>query len=156
MGVSLFCFLSVLLFNFIMKTIEEIRTENLNSLIDKHGGNTKFALKIDKEQAQISQWAKNAPDSRTKKPRVINSESCRNIEKTLNIETGWMDNDHSKKTSIQNGHPWPFDIPYEDFALLLKDKSEKSTIKNIEDIMLGAVNRIKADRSRLAKSAAKA
>ena len=77
-----------------MKTAEEIRTENLKRLIQLHGGSGKFAEIIGKDPVQISQWARNAPDSKMKRPRVISSDSCRHIERVLNLEIGWMDHDH--------------------------------------------------------------
>lgn len=83
-----------------MRNIEEIRTENLNELIELHGGVKNFATKIDRSQTQVSQWKNNSPDSRTGKPRVINSGSCRMIEDRLNLPNNWMDVDHSESNAL--------------------------------------------------------
>ena len=79
-----------------MKTSEEIRTENLRKLVQIHGGNGKFAEKIGKDQVQVSQWVKNAPDWKTGRQRIVSADSCRHIEKALGLETGWMDHDHEQ------------------------------------------------------------
>lgn len=79
-----------------MKKIEEIRTENINALIEKHGGLNPFSDLLGKQRAQVDQWAKNYKDANGK-PRYIGSRSCRQIEKTLGLPDGWMDIDHSKE-----------------------------------------------------------
>ena len=79
-----------------MKKIEEIRTENINALIEKHGGLNPFSDLLGKQRAQVDQWAKNYKDANGK-PRYIGSRSCRQVEKTLGLPDGWMDIDHSKE-----------------------------------------------------------
>lgn len=84
-----------------MKSIEEIRTENLNRLIEQCGSVKNFAEKIERSTTQVSQWKKNHPDSRTGKPRVPNSGSCRMIETKFNLPTGWMDIDQNQEVEDQ-------------------------------------------------------
>lgn len=84
-----------------MKSIEEIRTENLNRLIEQCGSVKNFAEKIGRSTTQVSQWKKNHPDSRTGKPRVPNSGSCRMIEAKFNLPTGWMDIDQNQEAENQ-------------------------------------------------------
>ncbi len=80
-----------------MATVEEVRTVNLNALIEKYGGFQSFAEKIDRERSQIEQWARNYLNAQGK-PRYISSKSCRYIEGRLNLPTGWFDQDHSEKS----------------------------------------------------------
>ena len=78
-----------------MKTIEEIRRENLNILIGEFPSAASFSEKIGKSPSQVSQWKNSSIDSKSGKPRNIDSETAREIEKALEKEKGWMDHDHS-------------------------------------------------------------
>ncbi|MFV5212808.1 hypothetical protein ACLIIZ_03655 [Azonexus caeni] len=80
-----------------MKTIEEIRLDNLRALVNEAGGVTRFAETSGKQQAQISQLLNRAKDSKTGKPKAIGSSQARELEKAANKETGWLDNDHSRE-----------------------------------------------------------
>lgn len=71
-----------------MKTIEEIRLENLRSLIAKLGGPESFSMKIGKTPNQISQLAN--------EHKGIGSKIAREVEEAINLERGWLDNDHSR------------------------------------------------------------
>lgn len=77
-----------------MKTIEEIRRQNLKLLIVKYGGNASMSEKIGKSAAQVSQWSNASRDSLSGRPRSISSDACREIEGVLGLEVGWLDNDH--------------------------------------------------------------
>lgn len=80
-----------------MKTIEEIRKENLARLIQSttDGNITKFSTNIDKSHSQISQII-NASTTETGKPKGMGSNLAREIEKKLRLERGWMDHDHGE------------------------------------------------------------
>ena len=75
-----------------MKTIEELRAEKLNKLLDKSGSVADLAKKLDKSYAQVWQWINRWPRSKTGKPSAISSESARYIEAKFNKPSGWMDN----------------------------------------------------------------
>lgn len=75
---------------------EEIRTQNIRSLVEQYGY-PKLVAMIDRSQSQISQWANNSLNSRTKKPSYISGQSCRMIEKALNLPIGWMDTNHREE-----------------------------------------------------------
>jgi hypothetical protein len=77
-----------------MKTIEEIRRKNIEILIEEAGSSTKLAAAMGKSDSQISQWAKGSLDSKTKKPRGISDDICREFEEKYKKPRGWMDNDH--------------------------------------------------------------
>lgn len=78
-----------------MKSIDEIRVENLLILIKRYGSIQKLADALDRSHGQISQWKNRAKSSKTGKPRGMESETARWIEKTLKIPENWLDTDHS-------------------------------------------------------------
>ncbi len=77
-----------------MKTVEEIRRENLQILIDGYtsGNATKFGDIVGRSQSQISNLLKHV--------REIGSALARDIEIELNLERGWMDHDHGEKAPL--------------------------------------------------------
>jgi hypothetical protein len=79
-----------------MMTIDEIRRENLAALIKELGGVSTFAEKIAKSDSQVSQWRNASVDSKTKKPRGISDDACRDIEEKCGKPRGWMDNNHNE------------------------------------------------------------
>lgn len=79
-----------------MRTIEEIRLDNLLVLITEQGSTNNFCEKIGKSYAQVNQWVNRSIDHKSKKPRSINSLSARNIEDKCNKPAGWMDNVHDE------------------------------------------------------------
>lgn len=78
-----------------MKTIDEIRRDNIQVLIDEHGGNKSLADLLGKSEAQVSQLLHGSKDSKTGKPRGMNNTTARSIEAKCGKERGWLDNDHS-------------------------------------------------------------
>ena len=73
-------------------TICEVRKRNLETLISEYGSLRALAESIGHTStAQISQWRKSAPDSKTGKPRVVSNKSARNIELKCGKPEGWMD-----------------------------------------------------------------
>lgn len=102
-----------------MKTSKELRYDNLLRLLDQLGSVQALAERLGKSHAQISQLKTKAKDSKTGKIRGIGDDLAREIEMTLNLEIGWMDNDHSKNP------PTPFTFNF------IKPLS-KTTIKVVE------------------------
>jgi hypothetical protein len=80
-------------------TIAEIRRANLQRLIDERGTQRALADAADVSPAQISQWIKAAPDSKTGKPRVVSDESARALEACSGKPVGWMDHLHGDQPS---------------------------------------------------------
>lgn len=66
-----------------MQTVEETRLTRLNMLITKAGGASILAGKLQRAEAQISQYVTHK--------RNMGSDFARYVEKTLELETGWMD-----------------------------------------------------------------
>lgn len=81
-------------------TIEETYRKRLKMLTDEYGGQKKLSEVIEKSPAQISQWIKAAPDSKTGKPRSLKSETAREIEKRTNKPIGWFDQPVDSDSSL--------------------------------------------------------
>ena len=78
-----------------MRTVGEIRRNNLEELIRQHGSlaelNDKLALP--RTDATLSQIRNQSLSSRGKR-RSMGDELARRIESALGLEVGWMDNTH--------------------------------------------------------------
>jgi hypothetical protein len=77
-----------------MKTISEIRRENLALLIGEHGSIAALNAKIGmaRTDATLSQIRNQSPDSKTGVPKSMGDAVARRIETGLGLEVGWMDN----------------------------------------------------------------
>lgn len=78
----------------VLKTIDDIRRENLRALAREVGGPAALARQVGVNEAQLSQWLNGSPDSRTGKPRGMRSVSCRRIEEATGKPGGWLDVSH--------------------------------------------------------------
>lgn len=78
-----------------MKTIEEIRRDWLNLLIEQHKtiANLNVALGRAKTDATLSQIRNKASDSKSGNPRNMGSPLAREIEEKLGLEVGALDHD---------------------------------------------------------------
>ena len=80
-----------------MLTNEEIRRWNTRTLADRAGGVARFALLIDRAQAQVSHIIGKNPS------KVIESKQARHIESSCSVATGWLDVPHVREwLSIHN------------------------------------------------------
>lgn len=79
-----------------MSTLEETRRANLVILRNEEGSNKALADKIGISEAQLSQWIKASPDSKTGRPRGMKAESARRIERAAGREEGWLDVPHDR------------------------------------------------------------
>lgn len=95
-----------------MKTIEEIRRDWLNLLIDQHKtiANLNAALGRAKTDATLSQIRNKASDSKSGNPRNMGSPLAREIEERLGLEVGTLDHDpreadqNNENTDILNAY----------------------------------------------------
>lgn len=88
-----------------MDTIDETRLKRLRLLIASNGTQANLARAVKKSPAQISQWVNRSEDAKTGKPRVMDSDSAREIEAELSLERGWMDQ------PVDDGpSSWPFPL----------------------------------------------
>ena len=81
-----------------MKTIDEIRLDNLLLAIGRAGTATALAEKSGLSAAYISQIKNRQPDSKTGKPKNMGDDAARKIEAGIGEMRGWMDVDHSTST----------------------------------------------------------
>ena len=79
-----------------MKTVEEIRRERLQQLVDKFGGLASLCEALGYARTQTAGLGRilnaNIRHDRDGKPYVMGSSMAREIEEKLQIEPGWMDN----------------------------------------------------------------
>lgn len=96
---------SLTLSNTRMKTIDQIRRENLTILRDECGGVGKLAERLERGVSQVSQWLNASLNSATGKPRNMNDETCRYIEEKMGKQRGWMDAPHlAVEQTDENGN----------------------------------------------------
>ena len=83
----------------LMKTIAEIRLENLRDLIEKQGSQERVASLAETSPVYLSQLLNRAPDRKTGKLRQIGDDMARKLEAGCQKEIGWMDNIHHAAVS---------------------------------------------------------
>jgi hypothetical protein len=79
------------------------RRLNVTALIEQAGGPTEFGRKIERDQAQVSQWTSST------NPKPIGGRLARHIEKSLGHEPGWLDTPHSESELSRRSQPMRFD-----------------------------------------------
>lgn len=77
------------------KTCEEIRRENLLTLIKEAGGEFALAERYGCTEANIKTMARAYKDSKSGTPKGIGSKAARHLETTMSKPHGWMDHDHA-------------------------------------------------------------
>jgi hypothetical protein len=87
-----------------MKTVDEIRRENLAVLRDEAGGVGKLAELIERGTAQVSQWLNGSLNSKTQKPRGMNDDTARHIEVRCSKPKGWLDKAHGEPGQVSAGN----------------------------------------------------
>lgn len=101
-----------------MQTIDDTRHERLLQLIEEHRTQAALAKVIGKSPAQISQWVNRSPNSKTGKPRVMDSATARDIERACGKPQGWMDSppDAPRSPAIEGERPPSVNHVTQDFA----------------------------------------
>lgn len=90
-----------------MKTISEIRVDNLDALIKEFGTQDKVAELGETSSVYLSQVRNQTPDVKTGKPREMGNPIARKLEIGCNKERGWMDHEHD----IEGAKPAPLVYP---------------------------------------------
>lgn len=90
-----------------MKTVDEIRRENLAALIKEAGSQAELSKKTGKSASQISQWLNASAKSGSGKPRVMGNAMARQMEVVLGKPTGWMDQQNTRGSQLVNIEPGP-------------------------------------------------
>lgn len=98
-----------------MKTINEIRLDNLEALITEFGKAELVAEKGETSSVYLSQIRNRAPDKKTGKLRQMGDDIARKLERGCNKEIGWMDNTH--QTSAALLYSKAADTPFEAHAV---------------------------------------
>jgi hypothetical protein len=70
--------------------VSTTRRLNVAALIEQAGGPTEFGRRIERDQAQVSQWTSQA------NPKPIGGRLARHIERSLGYEPGWLDTPRSE------------------------------------------------------------
>jgi hypothetical protein len=84
-----------------MRSIDDIRTENLQNLAAEHKGTGGLAKALGKKPSQISMWLNRTTSNG--RARAISGPSCRAAELLLGKPPGWMDVDHSVSPMTGDG-----------------------------------------------------
>ena len=93
----------------VMKSIEEIRRENIRWLVRRDGDITQaeLARRMEVSPTQVQQWKRG--------DRTPESDSCRRIEIAAKLPPGWMDQDHTptepRASSALDNNATPNDAP---------------------------------------------
>lgn len=108
-----------------MKTIQEIRRENLNFLIEQYGSlaNLNSVLGRSRTDGTLSQIRNAAINKSSGKRRAMGNAVAREIEKILNLGYGWMDIEHDNTSAIEDINNDVFDL-HQDFLIPSIDSSE--------------------------------
>lgn len=92
--------LAFCLLNVGMKSIDDIRRENLAELVAEFHGITPLAARLDRSHSQVSQLLTGAKDSKTGKRRGMRSTTARYIEDRCGKPGGWMDSEHPSANNL--------------------------------------------------------
>lgn len=83
--------------------VTTIRSRNVALLVQRFGGPTEFGRRIEREQAQVSQWTS------ATNPKPIGGRLARYIESKLGHERGWLDAPQWEDAPASHSHPVRFD-----------------------------------------------
>lgn len=83
-----------------MKDIDEIRRENLATLVGELGSVTALAKRAGRSDSQISQLLNGSANSKTGKPRGMRKETARMLESAAGKPAGWLDVDHAYPEAV--------------------------------------------------------
>jgi len=85
-----------------MKTIEEIRLENLKTLCSQFKSQRQFAAHVEKSHTQINQMLRNSASR-----AAIGSAVAREIEEKCGKPRGWLDHNHADFPIESTGYVFP-------------------------------------------------
>lgn len=88
-----------------MKTVSEIRLDNLELLIADLGTQERVAEAGGTSSVYLSQIKNRTPDKKTGKPRQMGDDMARKLEEGCKKERGWMDNIHTQPLAYTTTQP---------------------------------------------------
>lgn len=74
--------------------IDDIRRENMATLVEEFGGVLGLANKLTRSESQISQWLNGSAHSATGKQRGMRAVTAKWISETCGKPSNWLDTDH--------------------------------------------------------------
>lgn len=114
-----------------MLTVEEIRRKNLQSLVERHNGMANLCEKLGYARNETAALTRiqnaNVRHDRGGKPYNMGSPMAREFELKLNLEPGWMDNDHDSQVNVtqldlpRETGQWPFSVEPQRLKVLNKE-----------------------------------
>lgn len=86
-----------------MKTVEDIRRENLGRLVEQSGGITALNTRLGRSarDSTFNQILNKSPNSRGGKPKSMGPRMARAVEDSLSLPSGWMDTQHDQEAVTQ-------------------------------------------------------
>lgn len=90
-----------------MKTIAEIRLDNLDLLIAEKGTQELVAALAGTSSVYLSQIKNRAADTKTGKLRQMGDDMARKLESGCEKEVGWMDNLHPEFAAAESPRAYP-------------------------------------------------
>lgn len=133
-------FLSEMLSNPDMKSVSEIRLENLERLVKEAGTADALAERSGISPVYVSQIRSRAIDAKTGRPRNLGSSASRKMEVGMEKPTGWMDKDHNQ--SDASGSSWPFkrinQADYQKLSDSQKDAIEDWVMNQVDSFLSDA------------------
>lgn len=99
--------ISDLVFTCHMKTVSEIRRENIEILVSQTVSKTIRELSelSDVSAAYLSQVRNSLPDSKTGKAKELGDKAAEKLEIAMGKPRGWMDHPHDEQPFNKNDHP---------------------------------------------------
>lgn len=102
-----------------MKTVEEVRRQRLEMLVDQFKSLVALNVKLDldKRDSTLSQYRNKSENSKSGTPKAMGSDLARRLELACGKEVGWMDTDPTL---------WPFErIDHRKIVALTGDKRDQ-------------------------------
>lgn len=129
-----------------MRTIGEIRRENLELLIEEAGTLDAVAEKGETHQVYLSQIRNRASDAKTGRPRELGTVVARRLETKFGKDRGWMDEPHypsprpARRHATGPGHAevGPLSARETDAVLALRAVSQKIRDRVVNELMQAA------------------
>lgn len=102
-----------------MKTVGDLRRENLELLVEQFGTLEGVASAVGSTSIYLSQVRNQAIDAKTGKPREMGALMARRLEAAAEKPRGWMDQEHGGATRPRAATPPVAGAPTPDLALRL-------------------------------------
>lgn len=117
-----------------MRTLADVRRENLIELLKKYPSIADFNVAIGRERySPMITQIKNESGKTNGRPRRMGTALAREIEQRLALPDGWMDDDHSQSVAYLEGEALPV-FPMRTIALSGADPMTKETVYLDDDL----------------------